>query len=99
VPASTPANGKAQAALWTGIGLLVLSCCGIGIFGVVPIVLGVKARSEISASGGQQGGDGMALAGIITGAIAVLVSLLAIVVLVVLVANGDSSYDYYDTRA
>jgi hypothetical protein len=34
-------NGKAQAAMWTGIGLLVLSCCAAGVFGVVPIVLGV----------------------------------------------------------
>src|SRR3954464_12337598 len=61
-------NGKALAALWTGVGALVLSLCCLGVFGVVPIVLGVKARREVRASGGQQTGDGMALAGIVTGA-------------------------------
>jgi hypothetical protein len=85
-------NGKATAALWSGIGLLVASfCCGIGILGVVPIVLGVKARNEIRASGGQQAGDGMALAGIITGAVAVLLGIVTLVVIVVALAHGDWS--------
>ena len=87
------ANGKATAALWTGIGSLVLAfCCGLGIVGVLPIVLGVKARSEIRASGGQQEGDGMALAGIITGAVAIVVSIAVIVVLVIAIASGDANF-------
>jgi len=90
---SPPTNGKATAALWSGIALLVLSwCCGLGLVGIVPIVLGAKARSEIRTSNGQQGGAGIALAGIITGAIAVLVGLLALVVVVVLIANGDTDF-------
>jgi hypothetical protein len=91
-----PTNGKAQAALWSGVGLLVFFwCCGIGVFGVVPIVLGVKARSEIRAAGGHQGGDGLALAGIVTGAIAVVLGIAAIVVIVVAIASSDSTY--YDS--
>jgi len=87
-----PTNGKATAALWSGVGLLVTSfCCGLGIFGVIPIVLGVKARNEIRATGGQQAGDGMALAGIITGAVAVLLGILTLVFVVVALANGDWS--------
>jgi hypothetical protein len=87
-----PTNGKATAALWSGVGLLVTSlCCGLGVLGVIPIVLGVKARNEIRATGGQQGGDGMALAGIITGAIAVLLGLVALVVIAVALAHGDWS--------
>jgi hypothetical protein len=93
-----PMNGKAQAALWTGIALLVLSCCGAGIFGVVPIVLGVKARSEIRATGGQQSGDGLALAGVITGAIALVLSLAFIVLVVVAFMSGGSRFDTYNTR-
>jgi hypothetical protein len=90
--AAKPTNGKATAALWSGIGLLVLSfCCGLGVLGVVPIVLGVKARGEIRAGGGQQGGEGMALAGIITGSIAVLLGILTIVFIVVAIAHGDYS--------
>ena len=87
-------NGKATAALWTGIGSLVLSfCCGAGILGVLPIVLGVQARGEIKATGGQQEGDGMALAGIITGAIAVVLSLVVIALIVVTLASGESSFE------
>ena len=87
------ANGKATAALWTGIGSLVLAfCCGLGIVGVLPIVLGVKARSEIRASSGQQEGDGMALAGIITGAVAIVISIAVIVVLVIAIASGDANF-------
>ena len=84
-----PRNGKAIAAMWTGIGALALTlCCGAGVLGLLPIVLGVKARSEIRASGGQQEGDGMALAGIITGAFAVLLSVVVIAAIVIAIARG-----------
>ena len=87
-------NGKATAALWTGIGSIVLTlCCGLGILGVVPIVLGVKARGEIRATGGQQEGDGMALAGIITGAVAIVLSLVFIAVIVVSIVSGTANFD------
>jgi hypothetical protein len=91
-PART--NGKATAALWSGIGAMVLTlCCGAGVLGIVPIFLGVKARSEIRASGGQQQGEGMALAGIITGAVAFLLSLLVIALIVIAFASGDVDFD------
>jgi hypothetical protein len=84
-----PANGKATASLVTGIASLVLSwCCGLGIVGVVAIVLGVKARAEIRASGGQQEGDGLALAGIVTGTIAVVIGLLVAAALTVAIVAG-----------
>jgi hypothetical protein len=53
------------------VGIVSLFCCGVAL-GVVAIVLGILARNEISASGGTQGGSGMALAGIILGAIGIL---------------------------
>jgi hypothetical protein len=87
-------NGKATAALWTGIGSIVLTlCCGLGILGVVPIVLGVKARGEIRAAGGQQEGDGMALAGIITGAVAIVLSLAFIAVIAISIVSGTANFD------
>ena len=89
VPVVKPTNGKATASLATGITTLVLSwCCGFGLLGVVAIVLGVKARNEISASGGAQQGDGLALGGIITGAIAVVLGLLILVLIIIAVIAG-----------
>ena len=87
-------NGKATAALWTGIASIVLTlCCGLGILGVVPIVLGVKARAEIRATDGQQEGDGMALAGIITGAVAIVLSILFIAAIVISIVSGTANFD------
>ena len=92
-----PTNGKATGALWTGVGALVLVfCCGAGILGLVPIVLGVMARGEIRRNGGQQGGDGMAIAGIVMGSIAVVLSIAFIVLIVIGLSTGSSTFDRYD---
>ena len=88
-PVVAPTNRKATASLVTGIASLVLSwCCGLGLVGLVAIVLGVKARSEIKAGGGTQQGEGLALGGIITGAIAAVLGLLVLVVMIVAIAAG-----------
>jgi hypothetical protein len=96
-----PTNGKAQGAMWTGIASLVLTfCCAFpGLAGAVAIVLGVRARREIRQSGGQQSGDGMALAGIITGAIAFVLALIALAVVVIAVATGSDSFHVDSTSA
>jgi|TARA_B100001964_G_scaffold188861_1_gene210311 hypothetical protein len=44
-----------------------MTCCGILIPSILAVVFGHIAKGEIRASGGQQGGDGMALAGLILG--------------------------------
>lgn len=91
-----PTNGKATGSLITGITTLVLSCCpGAGLLGLVALVLGVKARGEIRASQGTQGGAGLALAGIITGGIALVLGLLVVVVIAVLVAQGEAAFQEY----
>jgi len=91
-PQST--NGRAQASMWVGIGSVLLAfCCGLGgISGIVAIVLGVKARSEIRLRNGEQGGDGMALTGIITGSVAIVVGLAILVLIVVAFASDGGSF-------
>ena len=51
------------------IASLVCSCAGFVLFipAVLGIVFGFVARSQIRRSGGTQGGDGLAIAGIIVG--------------------------------
>jgi len=48
---------------------LVCSCAGFLFFlpAVLGVIFGFVARSQIRQSGGTQGGDGLALAGIIVG--------------------------------
>lgn len=88
-PPVMPTNGKATAALVTGVATLVLSLCPlVGLGGVVAIILGVRARNQIRMSGGTQRGDGLALGGIITGAIALTIGLLVLVVIVVAIVAG-----------
>ena len=69
----------------------------VGVLGLVAIVLGAKARSEIRRSGGHQGGAGLATAGIATGAVAVLVGLLVIAAIVVALANPAGTFIGSDT--
>ncbi|MGH9245533.1 MAG: DUF4190 domain-containing protein [Acidimicrobiales bacterium] len=65
-------NKKATWALITGI--LSLFCFGI-ILGPVAIVLANQAKNEIRASGGTQGGDGLATAGMVLGIIGLIATL------------------------
>jgi len=86
-------SGKAITSLVTGIVSLPAVCCWpVGaVLGILGIVFGILARKDIAASSGQQKGDGMALAGIITGA----VGLVLIVIVLVLAATGviDTSFE------
>lgn len=95
--AGPPTNGKALAALWTSVALFVLSCCALGVLGFIPIALGVKARSEIRAAEGRQSGDGLALAAIVIGALAIVLSLAVVAIVAVLIASGSDLYDYGST--
>ncbi len=70
-------SGKAIAALVLGI-LSLLAPFGI-VLGIIAIVLGSLARKEIQADPGLEG-DGMALAGIITGAVGSVLFLVLIVI-------------------
>jgi hypothetical protein len=65
------------AALIVGLVSIPLTCCpcvGVGT-GITSLVLGILGRREIAASGGTQDGDGMALAGIVIGILAIIVSI------------------------
>lgn len=72
-------NAKATASLVIGlVGLTFFWCLGLGLVGVAAVLLGVRARSEIRASGGRQTGEGLALAGAVTGGVAAVLSLLTL---------------------
>lgn len=74
-------NGLALTSMICGIaGLVLMFFCGLGFLpAVAALITGFIARSQINQSGGVQGGSGQALAGIITGAAAIGLSILFIV--------------------
>jgi hypothetical protein len=58
------------------LSLLVCWCFGIGaLLAIGALATGFIGRSQIRDSGGLQKGDGMALAGIITGGVGVLLTI------------------------
>jgi hypothetical protein len=78
----------------TGIVSLPGICCWpVGlVLGILGIVFGVLGRKEIEASHGQLKGAGMALAGIICGALAI--ALIAIVLILAATGAIDTSFEY-----
>jgi hypothetical protein len=84
-PTSSPrTNGFAIASL-------VLSLTVFFIGPILAIIFGVIARRQIRESRGTQGGDGLALAGLIIGIVALSLSLVIGTVVIVLIANGSVS--------
>jgi hypothetical protein len=84
-------NNKAQWSLGIGLTAIVGACCStvLGLVGIVAIVMGVQARREIAASAGRQTGGGMAVAGIVTGALAVGLSVVMGLLLVAMFASAS----------
>jgi Domain of unknown function (DUF4190) len=95
VPVAPPTNGLAVASMVVSIvGAVGLVCYGLGGYlGVVGAILGHVSRRQIRERGGN--GDGMALAGIITGWIAAGLAVIATVIIIILIvaAVNDQSFD------
>jgi hypothetical protein len=84
VAVSPPNNPLALTSMILGIAGIVLSFIyGIGaIPAIVAVILGHIGMGQIKSSGGTQGGNGMALAGLITGYIAIGIAVLYILFLI-----------------
>jgi hypothetical protein len=67
---------------------LVLSITVFFIGSILAIVFGIVARRQIRESRGAQGGDGLALAGVIVGIVQLVLSVAVITLIIVLIANG-----------
>lgn len=82
-----PTNGKAIASMVLGICIILAACTfsalsplaalfGLGT-GIPAVILGHLALRQINASGGTQGGQGMAITGLVLGYISIAVGLIA----------------------
>jgi hypothetical protein len=90
-PATSSNNTLAIVSLIVGIVALLSSCClsfmgffGIcsAVLGIVAVVLGAIGINQISKSGGMQTGKGMAIAGIVMGAVSILLPICVNIILV-----------------
>ncbi len=74
VPPAPANSAAATTSMISGIlAVLGIFMAGLGIIpGIVAVICGHKARDSIQKSGGQLGGSGMALAGLITGYIGIV---------------------------
>ncbi|MCB1002761.1 MAG: DUF4190 domain-containing protein, partial [Acidimicrobiales bacterium] len=64
--------------------------------GIPAIIIGSKARKEIRESGGAQGGDGMALGGVILGWVSTVLSIIGVgiwIIAVVAIGTTATSID------
>jgi hypothetical protein len=92
-------SSKAVGALVIGIVSPILGfCCAfIGLVGIVAVVMGKSAQREILASGGALTGEGMAKAGVVLGIIGSAIGALMTVLNIILLMNGDSTFDFSPT--
>jgi hypothetical protein len=83
-PFNPPASGGGQNSTLAIISLIcgilgMTVCCGSFVVSLVAVILGFMARGKATSDPGNYGGAGLALGGIITGAIGLLGSLIVIV--------------------
>jgi hypothetical protein len=99
MPVPTRTEPLAIAALATGaasLGLTLLACCCLpflivtGIGGIGGIILGVLGKRNTTANG--TGGSGMAIAGIVTGAAALVLALGIAVLAAIGLAGGFGNF-------
>jgi hypothetical protein len=85
-PGGSGTNGLAIAALVLGITGFI----AYAIPAILALIFGYRAKGQIDASGGVQGGRGMALAGIILGWI--WIGVYVVILLIVIIASvGEGS--------
>lgn len=86
-----PQTNSVMAIISLVTGILGICCAGWFILSIAAVVLGYLGRKEIRESGGTKKGDGMALAGLILGAIGIALGILSWI----LIATGAIDVNYY----
>lgn len=77
------------------VGLVGLCGYGFGvILSIVAIVLGAISRKAIDQSQGQLGGRGMAVAGLVTGIIGVVLFVIGMIVVIIIAIAASTSSSY-----
>jgi hypothetical protein len=103
IPYQTASSTNTLAILSLIFGIISIPtsfCYGCGIiFAIVAIITGFIARSQIKQSAGRQSGDGLALAGLIIGAIVTALAVIGILcyvgfLIITIVASASSNSSF-----
>ena len=70
-------------------GILGIVCCGSFIFGIAALILGFLGRKEINESNGTKKGAGLAMAGLVLGAVGIV---LVLVYWILVIAGSFDGY-------
>ena len=89
-----PAQNSPLAIVSLVLGIVGFLCCGLFLFSVGALITGFLARKQIAESQGRLKGAGMATAGLILGAVAIVVG---IIYWVLIVAGAFDSNMYVDS--
>ena len=90
-PAS-PAGSSASVALWLGIGSIVACVISVGLLALPALAAGIGAVVVGSRARARGGGSG----GIITGAIGIVLSVLALLLWIALLVVGGLTLEFLD---
>lgn len=90
-------DGKAVASLVLGI--LSMVCCMGALTGIPAIILGALSKRDISRSGGALGGEGLAIAGMITGGLSTLGTIAYAIFYIALIGTAVATSPSYPTYA
>jgi hypothetical protein len=97
-PEARQTNGMAIVSLVLGIVSYPMGCCyGVGFIpALAAIITGVIARQQIRDSRGLQSGQGLAVAGIVLGAVLIVLLIMAICAIMVLGLLGGEIESIFD---
>lgn len=96
IPPRVDTSGKAITSMVLGICALVIPYLGI-VTGILGVVFGALARKDIrrmKLGGSDLKGNGMAIAGLVTGIIGIV--LWVVIIIVVFAVDSGSDPGYYD---
>ncbi len=84
--------------VWLIVAVVLACFCGVGfLVGIPAVILAMKARKEIKLSGNTLGGSSQALAGLITGWVAIGLGAATLIYIIIVIFAGqfNSQFNYY----
>lgn len=81
-PAGTGGENKTLAIVSLVTGILSIFCCGWFVPGIAAIIMGFIAKGKATSDPAQYGGAGLALGGMITGAVSIVLGIIVVILYV-----------------